>query len=245
MGGGRGGGEGKPSSTNIRTRAHRWRKGWIVSRVADGQEAGSQRFAPCDLARLRAAYWASPNRRAGGDGGRGGLRETWRPTPICTGAARGRYRQASRRAYIPKADGRSRPLGIAGWRQMSSRRRGAHAFTRGLRGFPTGSGGAASIRLGSSRSDRRRKVNGLDGNPEFTTGIMLLLRFLGTNRDSGVGSPSVALILTRRGDRCTGLLRRSASDRTVADDAEIRVEGSSGRGRRYMISRFRWAIIAR
>jgi retron-type reverse transcriptase len=71
-----------------------------------------------DRARLRAAYWAiSPKAAPGVDG------VTWEAYGQNLGAnlqdlhARlhtGRYRaRPSRRAYIPKADGRQRPLGIA------------------------------------------------------------------------------------------------------------------------------------
>jgi len=71
-----------------------------------------------DRARLRAAYWAiSPKAAPGVDG------MTWEAYGQNLGAnlqdlhARlhtGRYRaRPSRRAYIPKADGRQRPLGIA------------------------------------------------------------------------------------------------------------------------------------
>jgi group II intron reverse transcriptase/maturase len=71
-----------------------------------------------DLDRLRAAYWAiRPNAAPGVDGVRweaygedleGNLRDLHRRVHA------GRYRaRPSRRAYIPKADGRQRPLGIA------------------------------------------------------------------------------------------------------------------------------------
>lgn len=71
-----------------------------------------------DLARLRAAYWASrPKAAAGVDG------VTWadygedlevRLQDLHARVQAGRYRaKPSRRVYIPKADGRLRPLGIA------------------------------------------------------------------------------------------------------------------------------------
>ncbi|MCA1682201.1 MAG: group II intron reverse transcriptase/maturase [Actinobacteria bacterium] len=71
-----------------------------------------------DLNRLRVAYWAiSPKAAAGVDG------VTWEVygqeleanlRDLHARLHTGRYRaQPSRRAYIPKADGRSRPLGIA------------------------------------------------------------------------------------------------------------------------------------
>jgi RNA-directed DNA polymerase len=71
-----------------------------------------------DLARLRAAYWAiRPTAAPGVDG------VTWEAygqgleanlQDLHTRLHTGRYRASpSRRAYIPKADGRSRPLGIA------------------------------------------------------------------------------------------------------------------------------------
>ena len=71
-----------------------------------------------DLARLRAAYWAiSPKAAPGVDG------VTWEDygqdlesnlRDLHARVHRGGYRaRPSRRAYIPKADGRQRPLGIA------------------------------------------------------------------------------------------------------------------------------------
>ena len=71
-----------------------------------------------DLDRLRAAYWAiSPKAAAGVDG------VTWESygrnleahlQDLHERVHSGRYRASpSRRAYIPKADGRLRPLGIA------------------------------------------------------------------------------------------------------------------------------------
>ena len=71
-----------------------------------------------DLSRLRAAYWAiSPKAAAGVDG------VTWESygrdleanlQDLHERVHSGRYRaRPSRRAYIPKADGRLRPLGIA------------------------------------------------------------------------------------------------------------------------------------
>src|SRR5213080_3917548 len=71
-----------------------------------------------DVDRLRAAYWAiRPQAAPGVDGvtwqdyGHG-LEEHLRD--LQARVARGAYRaKPSRRAYIPKADGRSRPLGIA------------------------------------------------------------------------------------------------------------------------------------
>jgi len=71
-----------------------------------------------DRARLRGAYWAIPPKAASGVDG-----VTWEGYgqdlegnlhDLDTRLHTGRYRaRPSRRAYIPKADGRSRPLGIA------------------------------------------------------------------------------------------------------------------------------------
>ena len=71
-----------------------------------------------DLARLRAAYWAiRPKAAPGVDGvtwaGYGEALEA-NLADLHTRVHSGRYRaRPSRRAYIPKADGRQRPLGIA------------------------------------------------------------------------------------------------------------------------------------
>ena len=92
-----------------------------------------------DLDRLRAAYWAiSPKAVAGVDG------VTWESygwdleanlQDLHVRVHSGRYRaRPSRRAYIPKADGRLRPLGIAALEDkilQRGRRRGAQCGLRG------------------------------------------------------------------------------------------------------------------
>jgi RNA-directed DNA polymerase len=97
-----------------------------------------------DLDRLRAAYWAiSPKAVAGVDG------VTWESygqdleanlQDLHVRVHSGRYRaRPSRRAYIPKADGRLRPMGIAALEDKILQRgcrRGAQCGLRGgLAGF--------------------------------------------------------------------------------------------------------------
>ena len=108
-----------------------------------------------DLARLRAAYWAiRPTAAPGVDG------VTWAAygqdleanlRDLHGRLHAGRYRaRPSRRAYIPKADGRQRPLGIAALEDKIVQRASSRCSTPSTRWTsgvsPTGSGqGAARI----------------------------------------------------------------------------------------------------
>jgi hypothetical protein len=116
-----------------------------------------------DRARLRAAYWAiSPKAAPGVDG------VTWEVYGQNLGANlqdlhtrlhTGRYRaRPSRRAYIPKADGRQRPLGIASLEDKIVQRagvvdrRGALGWVR-ARHSATGRGGPGTGRQADPHLD--------------------------------------------------------------------------------------------
>jgi RNA-directed DNA polymerase len=128
--------------------------------VRDRQARFTALLHHVDVDRLRAAYWAiCPQAAAGVDGVtwaaygqdlEDNLRDLHRR--LHRGLHAGRYRaRPSRRAYIPKADGRLRPLGIAALEDKIVQRAVVEVlgavYEADFRGFSYGSGpGATRIR---------------------------------------------------------------------------------------------------